>query len=335
MPIKIPNELPAKGILEAENIFVMDESRATSQDIRPLQIAILNLMPLKENTELDLLRVLSNFPIQVEITFLKTGTYTSTHADVSHMDQFYVTIDDVAERNFDGLIITGAPIEHLEFEEVAYWPELCRIFEWSKTHVFSTFHICWGAQAGLYYHYGVKKYPVAPKVFGVFRHHLCVENEKLFRGFDDEFYVPHSRHTEVHREEIERVPELTIMAEAEEPAGVYCVAERSGSYLILACSSRQVFVTGHSEYDRYDLDREYRRDLAKGINPSIPENYYPDDDPSKEPILSWRSSSNCTYTNWLNFIYQETPYRLSEIRPVSEDSYTRQSSLDDTHHQNG
>ncbi|MBQ9686906.1 MAG: homoserine O-succinyltransferase [Oscillospiraceae bacterium] len=325
MPIKIPNELPAKGILEAENIFVMDESRATSQDIRPLQIAILNLMPLKENTELDLLRVLSNFPIQVEITFLKTATYASTHTDVSHMDQFYVTIDDVAERNFDGLIITGAPIEHLEFEEVAYWPELCRIFEWSKTHVFSTFHICWGAQAGLYYHYGVQKHMLPEKLSGVYLHRVLHRKKMLMRGMDDYFYVPQSRNTTIDEEAVRSNPELYVVADS----------ERCGSYLILACSSRQVFVTGHSEYDRYDLDREYRRDLAKGINPSVPENYYPDDDPSREPILSWRSSSNCTYTNWLNFIYQETPYRLSEIRPVSEDSYLLHSSMDDIHRRQG
>ncbi len=311
MPIKVQNNLPVRHILEEENIFVMDEDRANSQNIRPLQIAILNLMPLKEDTELDILRVLSNFPIQVEITFLKIASYQATHADASHLNKFYITIDDVWENNFDGLIITGAPVEKLEYEEVEYWPELCRIFEWSKTHVFSTFHICWGAQAGLYYHYGIQKYLLKEKLCGVYQHRVLHRKKILMRGMDDLFYVPHSRYTGIDEEAVRNNPELYVVADSPE----------AGSYLILACSSRQIFVTGHSEYDRYDLDKEYKRDLKKGLNPSIPQNYYPEDDPSREPILSWRSSSNCTYTNWLNFVYQETPYDLQQLRPVQADSY--------------
>ena len=313
MPIKVQNDLPVRNVLESENIFVMDEDRATSQHIRPLQIAILNLMPLKEATELDILRVLSNFPIQVEITFLKTASHESANTDASHLNKFYITIDDVWDQNFDGLIITGAPVERLEYEEVEYWPELCRIFEWSKTHVFSTFHICWGAQAGLYYHYGIKKHLLPEKLSGVYQHRTLHRKKMLMRGMDDYFYVPQSRYTGIDEVALRSNPALYVVADSLE----------AGSYLILACTSRQIFVTGHSEYDRYDLDKEYKRDVAKGLNPKIPKNYYPDDDPTQEPILSWRSSSNCTYTNWLNFVYQETPYDLRELRPVEEDSYLK------------
>lgn len=320
MPIKIQNELPVRRVLEEENIFVMDETRAASQDIRPLQIAILNLMPLKEDTELDILRVLSNFPIQVEITFLKTATHEGRHVDSSHLNKFYQTFDDVRDQNFDGLIITGAPVEKLEYEEVEYWEELCRIFEWSKTHVFSTFHICWGAQAGLYYHFGVHKVLLPAKLSGVYRHRVLHRKKIIMRGMDDYFYVPQSRYTGIDEEAVSADPELYVVAEGEE----------TGSYLILAYSSRQIFVTGHSEYDRYDLDKEYKRDLARGLDPDIPVNYYPDDDPDQEPILSWRSSSNCTYTNWLNLVYQETPYDLSQLRPVEEDSYLKDREANET-----
>ena len=292
MPIKVQNNLPAKYILESENIFVMDENRAISQNIRPLKIVILNLMPLKEDTELDLLRVLSNFPIQTEISFMKVSTYKSTHTSSSHLNEFYVEFKDIEADYFDGLIITGAPVEKMEFSEVDYWEELCQIMDWSKTHVFSTFHICWGAQAGLYHHYGIQKVRLEKKLSGVYKHRILHRKKMLMRGMDDEFFVPQSRYT--------------------------------GSYLILACSSRQIFVTGHSEYDRYDLDKEYKRDLGKGLNPDIPVNYYPDNDPEKTPILSWRSGSNCIYSNWLNFVYQETPFVLEEMRPVGEDSYLRE-----------
>ena len=311
MPIKVQNGLPVKHILAAENIFVMDEDRANSQQIRPLQIAILNLMPLKEATELDILRVLSNFPIQVEITFLKTASHEGSHVDPLHLNKFYQTIDDVWDQRFDGMIITGAPVEQMEFEEVTYWDELCRIFEWSKTHVYSTFHICWGAQAALYYHFGIKKRMLPVKLSGVYKHRVIHRKKVLMRGMDDVFYVPQSRYTGLDEDAVWAEPELYVVADSEE----------AGIYLILAYSSRQVFVTGHSEYDRYDLDKEYRRDLAKGIAPNVPKNYYPNDDPTKEPLLTWRSSSNCTYVNWLNLVYQETPYDLSELRPVTEDSY--------------
>ena len=293
MPIKVQNNLPAKHILETENIFVMDEKRAISQNIRPLRIVILNLMPLKEDTELDLLRVLSNFPIQTEITFMKVSTYTSTHTGSSHLNAFYLEFKDIEKDYFDGLIITGAPVEKMDFSEVNYWEELKQIMEWSKTHVFSTFHICWGAQAGLFYHYGIEKRLLEKKLSGIYKHRVLHRKKMLMRGMDEELYV---------------------VADSEE----------CGSYLILACSSRQIFVTGHSEYDRYDLDKEYKRDLQKGLNPDIPLNYYPENNPEKTPVLSWRSGSNSIYSNWLNFVYQETPYRLEELRPVSEDSYLRE-----------
>ena len=314
MPIKVQNNLPAKYILESENIFVMDENRAISQNIRPLKIVILNLMPLKEDTELDLLRVLSNFPIQTEISFMKVSTYKSTHTSSSHLNEFYVEFKDIEADYFDGLIITGAPVEKMEFSEVDYWEELCQIMDWSKTHVFSTFHICWGAQAGLYHHYGIQKVRLEKKLSGVYKHRILHRKKMLMRGMDDEFFVPQSRYTGVDEEALRSNKELYVVADSEE----------CGSYLILACSSRQIFVTGHSEYDRYDLDTEYKRDLGKGLNPDIPVNYYPDNDPEKTPILSWRSGSNCIYSNWLNFVYQETPFVLEEMRPVGEDSYLRE-----------
>ena len=314
MPIKVQNNLPAKYILESENIFVMDENRAISQNIRPLKIVILNLMPLKEDTELDLLRVLSNFPIQTEISFMKVSTYKSTHTSSSHLNEFYVEFKDIEADYFDGLIITGAPVEKMEFSEVDYWEELCQIMDWSKTHVFSTFHICWGAQAGLYHHYGIQKVRLEKKLSGVYKHRILHRKKMLMRGMDDEFFVPQSRYTGVDEEALRSNKELYVVADSEE----------CGSYLILACSSRQIFVTGHSEYDRYDLDKEYKRDVGKGLNPDIPVNYYPDNDPEKTPILSWRSGSNCIYSNWLNFVYQETPFVLEEMRPVGEDSYLRE-----------
>ncbi|MBR5909518.1 MAG: homoserine O-succinyltransferase [Schwartzia sp.] len=306
MPIKIPNNLPAASVLERENIFFMDAARAYGQDIRPLRLLILNLMPTKSVTETQLLRLLGNTPLQVEADFIYTESYLPQHTSTDYLGEFYGTFAEVRNNKYDGFLMTGAPVEQMPFEEVAYWDELCEIMEWSKTHAFSSFHICWGAQAGLYYHYGVKKYPVAPKVFGVFRHHLCVENEKLFRGFDDEFYVPHSRHTEIHREEIERVPELTIMAEAEEPAGVYCVADLENSHF---------FITGHAEYDPLTLKSEYDRDVAAGLPINVPCNYYPNDDPTRQPVVRWRSVANLLFANWLNYyVYQETPYELDRIK---------------------
>lgn len=313
MSIKVQNNLPAKHILETENIFVMDEKRADSQNIRPLKIVILNLMPLKEDTELDLLRVLSNFPIQTEITLMKLSSHNSTHTSSTHLNAFYVEFKDIEKDYFDGLIITGAPVEKMEFSEVDYWEELKQIMDWSKTHVFSSFHICWGAQAGLFHHYGIEKRLLEKKLSGVYKHKVLHRKKMLMRGMDDEFYVPQSRYTGLDEEALRKNKELYVVADSEE----------CGSYLILACSSRQIFVTGHSEYDRYDLDKEYKRDLLKGLNPDIPVNYYPENNPEKTPVLSWRSGSNCIYSNWLNFVYQETPYNLEELRPVSEDSYLR------------
>ena len=299
MPIKVANDLPARKLLVEENIFVMDENRATTQDIRPLSIAILNLMPLKEDTELQLMRSLSNTPLQIDITFLTTASYTGKNTAKNHLDQFYLTFEDVKNRRFDGLIITGAPVEQMEFTEVAYWDELTQIMEWSKTHVTSTFHICWGAQAALFYHYGIRKIPLEHKMFGLFRHRVMNRREPLVRGFDDEFYMPHSRHTTVDPEDIRRNPELTIMAESDE----------AGVLLVMAKEGRQIFVLGHPEYDRVTLDREYKRDLAKNLPIDLPKNYYPDDDCAKRPLLMWRGHANTLYTNWLNYYcYQLTPY---------------------------
>ena len=311
MPIKIPNNLPATKILEGENIFVMDSDRAYSQDIRPLKLLILNLMPIKQVTETQLLRLLGNTPLQVEVDFIYTESYVPTHTTADYLTEFYGTFAEVRHKKYDGFIITGAPVEQMPFEDVAYWEEVAEIMEWSKSHAYSTFHICWGAQAGLYYHYGIKKYDVAPKIFGVYKHHLCVENERLFRGFDDEFYVPHSRHTEVRKKDIERIPELTIMAESDEEAGVYAIAN---------LKKRQFFITGHAEYDPLSLKAEYDRDMAAGMpNVNVPLNYYPDDDPTKPPIVRWRSVANLLFANWLNYyVYQETPYELDTLTPSDD-----------------
>ena len=301
MPIRIQNDLPAKEILENENIFVMDEDRAVHQDIRPLKVIILNLMPIKEDTELQILRLLSNSPLQSDLTFLQMKSHVSKNTSASHLNKFYCYFDEIENQKFDGMIITGAPVEQIEFEEVDYWEELCRIMEWSKTNVTSTFHICWGAQAGLYYHFGLKKHMLPKKLSGIYKHKVMKRKEPLVRGFDDEFYAPHSRYTEVSAEDIHNCPDLKVVAESEE----------AGVYLCLTEDGKQIFVTGHSEYDRYTLDYEYKRDLGKGINPDIPVNYYPDDNPENKPLLLWRSHSMNLYTNWLNYyVYQVTPYEL-------------------------
>ena len=301
MPIKVQKDLPAKAVLQSENIFTMDEDRALSQDIRPLEILILNLMPIKEDTETQLLRALSNTPLQVDCTFLMVATHVSKNTSMSHLNKFYVTFQDICQKRYDGMIITGAPVENLEFEEVNYWEELKTIMEWSKTNVTSTMHICWGAQAGLYYHYGIQKYPRKTKLSGIYEHRVLDRKVPLVRSFNDYFMAPHSRFTEVRREEILKHPELQILAESE-AAGVFLVMSRDG---------RQIFVQGHPEYDRMTLNNEYYRDLSKGMNPAIPCNYYPDDDPCEHPILSWRNTGNTLYSNWLNFyVYQTTPYQL-------------------------
>ena len=304
MPIKIPNNLPARSILENEQIFVMDEDRAERQDIRPLKIAILNLMPEKQKTETQLLRMIANSPLQVDVQLMRMGSHESKNTSRDHLQLFYHTFDDMQEENFDGLIITGAPIEHLEFEEVGYWEEFQKIAEWSKSHVTSTLHICWASQAGLYYHYDIPKYKLPQKIYGVFSHTVNIETP-LVRGFDDEFMAPHSRNTEVRREDIAKVPELQILSESEE-AGVYIVASKDG---------RQIFVSGHSEYDRLTLQEEYNRDLQKGINIALPKHYFPNDDPRKTPVHNWRSHANLLYSNWLNYcVYQETPYNLASLK---------------------
>ncbi|MEG0377870.1 MAG: homoserine O-succinyltransferase [Eubacterium sp.] len=309
MPIKIPNDLPAFQILEDENIFVMDQSRASTQDIRPLKIAIMNLMPTKIVTETQLLRLIGNTPIQVDITLLQSESHDCKNTIQAHLNSFYKTFNDVRHEYFDGLIITGAPIETLPFEEVDYWDELVELMAWSETHVFSTLHICWGAQAGLYHHYGIPKYALDRKLFGVFEHHLKEAYIPLFRGFDDVFYVPHSRHSEIRLEDIKKNPELTTMALSDD-AGVYIVTAKNG---------RQIFVTGHSEYDWDTLKNEYDRDIGAGKAINIPKNYYKDDDPTKEPIVRWRGHSNLLFFNWLNYyVYQATPYDL-EDNPCFED----------------
>ncbi len=301
MPIKIQSDLPAKRILEDENIFIMDETRAMHQDIRPLKIAILNLMPIKEDTEVQLLRSLSNTPLQVDITFLTTGTYTGSHTPTSHLDQFYLTFEDIKNHKYDGLIITGAPVELMEFKEVTYWDELEKIMAWSAANVTSTLHICWGAQAGLYYHYGIDKLTLDKKMFGIFEHKVLQKKVPFVRGFDDVFYAPHSRYTTVSKEDILQHKELTILAESEE-AGVFIVMNEDG---------RQIFVMGHPEYDRISLDKEYKRDIEKGLEIELPKNYYPEDQPDYRPNLVWRAHANALYTNWLNYyVYQVTPYDL-------------------------
>lgn len=304
MPIRVANDLPAKKIIEEENIFMMDENRAMTQDIRPLEIAILNLMPLKEATEVQMLRSLSNTPLQVHITFLTTESYVGKNTAKSHLDQFYLTFDDIKDKKFDGLIITGAPVENMEFEEVAYWDELCRIMDWSKDNVTSTLHICWGAQAGIFHHFGIKKIPLKEKMFGIFEHKVHNRREPLVRGFDDVFYIPHSRHTTISPEEVHADERLTVLADSEK-AGI-CIA--------LANNGQQIFVFGHPEYDRMTLDTEYKRDLSKGLDIKIPENYYPNNNPDEKPLLLWRAHCNTMYSNWLNYyVYQVTPYDMDSI----------------------
>ena len=305
MPICIPNELPAAKTLKEENIFVMDAHRAATQDIRPLQIALLNLMPTKIDTETQLARLLSNSPLQVELELLSSETHVSKNTPQQHMLAFYRHFKDVRSRRFDGLIITGAPVEQMPFEEVEYWGELCEIMEWSKTHVHSTFHICWGAQAGLYYHYGIEKVPLPEKMFGIFPHIVERRSNMLFRGFDDTFMVPHSRHTTVRREDIERVPGLKILASSPE-AGVYAISTENG---------RQIFITGHSEYDPRTLEKEYLRDKNLGLPIAVPKNYYPGDDDTQPPMVTWRSCAHLLYANWLNyFVYQTPPYDLGTLQ---------------------
>lgn len=299
MPIKVQNNLPARFVLENENIFIMDENRAMTQDIRPLKIAILNLMPLKEDTEVQILRQLSNTPLQLDLTFLTTASYTGHNTALSHLEKFYMTYEDVKDQRFDGLIITGAPVEQMPFEEVAYWDELMKVMEWSKTHVTSTLHLCWGSQAGLYYHYGIKKHEMKEKLFGIYKHKLLHRKDPLVRGFDDYFFAPQSRYTYNRKEDIEAVEDLRILAESEE-AGVFLVISKDG---------KQVFVTGHLEYDRVTLDQEYKRDVKKGLAIEKPVNYYPGDDSDGVPCLSWRCHSNALYSNWINYyVYQNTPY---------------------------
>ncbi len=305
MPIRIPNDLPAVKTLNDENIFVMTEKRAITQDIRPLKILLLNLMPKKIETETQLSRLLGNTPLQVELELIHTKSHQSKNTSPEHLLAFYKTFDDIKHLNFDGMIITGAPVELMPFEEVEYWEELCEIMEWTKTHVHSTFHICWGAQAGLYYHFGINKYPLDKKLFGVFEHKADYKRSMLLRGFDDKFMVPHSRHTTIKVEDIKARKELKILASSKE-AGVYAISTKNG---------KQIFITGHSEYDANTLNNEYIRDVNEGKPIEIPKNYFPNDDPKKAPIVTWRGHSNLLYSNWLNyFVYQTTPYDISEIK---------------------
>ncbi|MCL1617105.1 homoserine O-succinyltransferase [Bacteroides sp. ET71] len=305
MPLKLPDQLPAIELLKQENIFVMDTTRATGQDIRPLRIAILNLMPLKITTETDLVRLLSNTPLQVEISFMKIKSHTPKNTPIEHMKAFYTDFEQMREQRYDGMIVTGAPVEQMDFERVTYWDEITEIFDWARTHVTSTLYICWAAQAGLYHFYGIPKYPLEKKMFGIFPHRALQPLHPIFRGFDDVFYVPHSRHTEVRSEDILRVPALTLLSESPE-AGVYLVMARGG---------REFFVTGHSEYSPLTLDGEYRRDLGKGLPIEMPRNYYVDDDPAKGVLVRWRAHANLLFSNWLNyFVYQETPYDINNIQ---------------------
>ena len=299
MPVKVQADLPVKEILESENIFVMDETRAVHQDIRPIKIGLLNLMPLKEDTELQLLRSLSNTPLQVDIVFLAVKNHVSKNTSANHLNRFYENFENVKDQKFDGFIITGAPVEQMPFEEVDYWEELVEIMEWTKTHVTSTIHLCWGAQAALYYHYGINKVQLDKKLFGIFEHKVMNRKIPLVRGFDDFFMAPHSRYTEACREDILNNPKLKVLADSKE----------AGIYIVMAQEGKQIFVMGHPEYDRMTLDQEYKRDVKKGIMPTLPVHYYPDDDPTQRPILSWRSHANNLYTNWLNYyVYQSTPY---------------------------
>ncbi len=307
MPLNLPDKLPAINLLKEENIFVIDNSRANAQDIRPLKIVVLNLMPLKITTETDLIRLLSNSPLQIEVSFMKLKSHTSKNTPIEHMKAFYRDFASMREERFDGMIITGAPVEHLEFEDVNYWNEITEIFDWTRTHVTSTMYICWAAQAGLYYHYGIPKYQLDKKMFGIFEHHVTegFSHLPIFRGFDDVFYVPHSRHTEVRREDIDKCKELQVVSESDE----------SGVHIVMARGGREIFVTGHSEYSPYTLDGEYRRDLGKGLPIDMPKNYYRNDDPEQGPLVRWRSTANLLFCNWLNYyVYQETPYDINQIR---------------------
>lgn len=305
MPLNLPDKLPAIELLKEENIFVIDNSRASQQDIRPLRIVVLNLMPLKITTETDLIRLLSNTPLQLEISFMKIKSHTSKNTPVEHMQAFYEDFDKIREQKFDGMIITGAPVEQMDFEEVNYWDEITEIFNWSRTHVTSTFYICWAAQAGLYHHYGVPKYPLDKKLFGIFEHTVNNPLHPIFRGFDDVFYVPHSRHTEIRREDILKVPELELLSESVD----------SGVYIVMAKNGREFFITGHSEYSPYTLDTEYKRDISKGLPIEMPENYYRDNNPDEAPLVRWRGHANLLFSNWLNYyVYQETPYNIEDIK---------------------
>ena len=305
MPLNLPDALPAIDLLREENIFVIDETRASHQDIRPLKIVILNLMPLKIATETDLLRLLSNSPIQIEIDFLQIEGHISKNTSMDHLNAFYHTFSEIQDNTYDGMIITGAPVEHLPFEEVDYWNDICKIFAWADHHVTSTMFICWAAQAGLHYHFGIPKYPLGKKMFGVFDHHVSDFRLPIFRGFDDIFRAPHSRHTEILAEDIQKVPEIELIS----------YSDKAGVYMAMANQGKQLFITGHPEYSRETLNREYKRDFEKGLPIDLPDNYYLDNDPSKEPVLSWRSHANLLFLNWLNYyVYQETPYNLNDIK---------------------
>lgn len=304
MPLRLPDRLPAIDFLKDENIFVLGNERANRQDIRPLRIVILNLMPLKITTETDLIRLLSNTPLQLDVHFMKVKAHTSKNTPIEHLQAFYRDFELMRAEKFDGMIITGAPVEHLDYAEVNYWDEISDIFEWARTHVTSTLYICWAAQAGLYFHYGVPKYPLREKMFGIFPQRPLLPRLPIFRGFDDVFYMPHSRHTEIRREDILRVPELSLIAES----------EVSGVSMVMARGGREIYITGHSEYAPLTLDTEYRRDLAKGLPIHMPEHYYEDDDPSRPPLVTWRAHGNLLFTNWLNYyVYQETPYNIDDI----------------------
>ena len=310
MPIKIPDSLPARSVLEGENIFVMTEYRAIHQDIRPLSVLILNLMPTKIVTETQLLRKLSNTPLQIQVELLRTSSYLPQHTDSDHLESFYTTFDQVKDRKFDGMIITGAPVENLDFADVEYWDELCQIMEWTRTHVHSTLHVCWGAQAALYYHYKIPKYSLDKKLFGVFAHTAVKKQSPLFRGFDDVFYVPHSRHTSTRVEDVLKVPELELLA----------VSDEAGLFAVKSEDNRRFFITGHPEYDADTLEKEYRRDLDKGLPIDVPAHYFPGDDPNQPPVVRWRSAAQLFYTNWLNYyVYQTTPYDLTKIRGIHEE----------------
>ena len=304
MPLKLPDKLPAIDLLKSENIFVLADSRANSQDIRPLRIVVLNLMPLKITTETDLIRILSNSPLQLEIQFMKVKAHTSKNTPIEHMKAFYRDFELMRNEKFDGMIITGAPVEHLDYKEVTYWDEISEIFAWARTHVTSTMYICWAAQAGLYYHYGVPKYPLPQKMFGIFPQYMSDNTLPIFRGFDDVFYMPHSRHTEIRKEDILKVPELTLIAES----------PMSGVSIVMARDGREIFITGHSEYSPNTLDTEYKRDLGKGLPIQKPYNYYKNDDPDLGPLVTWRAHGNLMFQNWLNYyVYQETPYNIDDI----------------------